>query len=96
MATYVSLFNFTDEGIQTIQDTTQRFRGSQEICEQLGVTIKDLYYTNGQYDGIAILEGDEESVSAAALAIGALGKTRTVTTRAYNVEEMKKITSKMP
>ena len=96
MATFVSLFKFTDEGIRTIQGTTERFQGSQEICKQLGVKIKDLYYTNGQYDGIAIREGDEESVSAAALAIGALGNTRTVTTRAYTVDEMKKITSKMP
>ena len=96
MATYISLFNFTDEGIRTIQETTQRFRGSQEICEQLGVKIKDLYYTNGQYDGIAIMEGDEESVSVAALAIGSLGSTRTVTTRAYTVDEMKKLTSKIP
>ena len=88
MATYISFFKFTDEGIRTIKESTQRFQGSQDICQQLGVNIKDLYYTNGQYDGIAIMEGDEESVSAAALAICTLGNTRTVTTRAYTVDEM--------
>jgi uncharacterized protein with GYD domain len=50
MATYIVLANFTDQGIRNIKDTTKRADAFKELAKSLGATMKDVYWTLGQYD----------------------------------------------
>jgi uncharacterized protein with GYD domain len=96
MATYVLLVSFTDQGIRNVKDTTKRAEAFREMAKKAGATVKDLYWTLGQYDVVTILEApDAASVTALGLSVGALGNVRTQTLPAFSAAEMGSILKKM-
>jgi uncharacterized protein with GYD domain len=96
MATFISLLNFTDQGIRNVKDSPDRYEAFRAMAENLGVTVKDVYYTVGHYDVVAVMEGSDEAVTTALLKVGSLGNVRTETLRGFSLEDMKKIIGKMP
>ena len=71
MPTYVSLLNFTDQGIRTIRDTMQRSERAAQSAQKHGISFKGLYWTVGPYDIVNIFEApDEESATAYMLEVG--------------------------
>ena len=97
MATYISLWNFTDQGIRTVKDTTKRADIVKETAQKAGVTVKDSYWTLGAYDGVSLFEApNDEAIAALGLAVGALGSVRTQIMRAFSLDEIKGVLSKMP
>jgi uncharacterized protein with GYD domain len=96
MASYITLMNFTDQGIRNVKETTKRAEAFKEAAKKAGVTVKDIYWTLGQYDIVATLEGpDDTSVTALGLSLGAMGNVHTQTLRAFGPAEMKQILDKM-
>ncbi len=96
MATYIVLSNFTDQGVRSVKETTKRADAVKEMASKFGVTVKDLYWTLGSYDVVAIFEApDEASITAFGLAIAAGGNIRTQTLRAFSKEEMGGILRKL-
>jgi uncharacterized protein with GYD domain len=91
MATFISLVNFTDQGIRSIKESPDRAAAMKTMAEKMGVSIKAVYYTVGHYDAVLIAEGSDEAVTAALLKGASLGNVRTETLRAFSVDEMKKI-----
>jgi len=96
MATFITLVNFTDQGIRNVKDSPDRFSAFQAMAEKAGVKVKSVYYTVGRYDMVVILEGPDEAATAALLKVGSLGNVRSETLRGFSVDEMKKIIAKMP
>ena len=96
MATFITLLNFTDQGIRNVKDSPARYEAFNAMAEKLGVTVKGVYWTVGHYDLMTILEGSDEAVTSALLKAGSLGNVRTETLRGYSAEEMKRIIGKMP
>ena len=96
MATYIALVDFTTDGISNIQYTTQRSQDFIDHVKKLGVEVKDTYWTMGAHDGVLIFEAaDDETATAAMLSLGARGKARTHTLRAFDRAEMDAILAKM-
>jgi uncharacterized protein with GYD domain len=96
MPTYVTLINWTEQGIKNFKDTTSRAKEAEEQMGKLGVRFTSMLWTVGPYDIVTIVEADdEESATAALLALGAQGNVRTTTMRAYDAEEMGRIVSKL-
>ncbi len=97
MATYITLLNFTDQGIRSVKETTKRAEAFKALAKKGEVTVKDIYWTLGQYDLVAILEAaDDERATAVGLSVGSLGNVRSQTLRAFSVEEIGRIIAKMP
>jgi|SRR3954469_2301740 uncharacterized protein with GYD domain len=97
MATYISLVQFTDKGIQAAKDTTQRMAGWTAKVQSMGVSVKQMYWTLGQYDQICVFEApDDETAASVLLAADILGNIRTQTLRAFTTSEMDKILGKVP
>jgi uncharacterized protein with GYD domain len=95
MPTYVTLGNFTDQGIRNFTDTPKRAKAFMDLVEQMGGMVKDIYWTMGAYDVVAIVEApDDETATAAALKVSSLGNVRTTTLRGFNMEEVETIISK--
>ena len=94
MATYVTLANFTDQGIRNVKDSPDRLDAFRAAAEKAGVTLKSVHYTVGSYDIIVVMEGADEAVTSALLKLGSLGNIRTQTMRAFSPEEIKGIISK--
>ena len=96
MATYIMLANFTDQGIRNIKDTTKRADAFKELAKSLGVTVKDLYWTLGQFDIAAIMDApDDAVVTALGLSLGKSGNVRTQTLRAFSGSDMNAILGKV-
>ena len=96
MATYLVLFNWTDQGIRNVRDTVQRYERSQELQDKHGVRLEQIYWTVGPYDMVSIAEAsDEESISAFLLELASAGNLRTTTLRAYDRDEMSGILERL-
>ena len=96
MATYILLCNFTDQGIRNVKDTTKRADAVREAGKKFGANMKEIFWTQGQYDMVVTVEApDDASVSAFALAVGAAGNIRGQTLRAYSKNEMNAILAKI-
>jgi len=96
MATYVSLLNFTDQGIRNIKDSPDRYGAFKAMAEKLGVKVIGSYYTVGRYDLVVIVEGSDEAVTTALLKGGATGNVRSETLRAFSVDEAKRFIGNIP
>ena len=96
MAMYVSLFQFTDQGIRNIKDTMKRSEAAVAEAEKMGMKITEEFRTMGAYDGVVLFDApDAETMSAFMLKIGSLGNVKTQTMRAFRKEEMEGILAKI-
>ena len=96
MVTYVMLTKFTDQGIRNVKDSPKRAEAFKQMAATFGATVKELFWTQGQYDIITVVEApDEISATALNLSIGALGNVRTESLRAFSAAEMMTIVNKM-
>jgi uncharacterized protein with GYD domain len=71
MATYVVLARFTDQGVKNAKDSPKRAAAFKQMAETFGVTVKDIFWTQGRYD-IALrlkLSAVAESSSKASMTI---------------------------
>ncbi|MHC4395092.1 MAG: GYD domain-containing protein [Planctomycetota bacterium] len=97
MAMFITLVDFTQQGIQNFKATAERADQFKAMAQKAGVTVKELYWTMGAHDAVVILEAaDDEAVTAVMLGLGSLGNVRTQTLRAFDSSEMKDIISKVP
>ena len=95
MPRYVSLIDWTEKGAESFHETVDRFEAAQQTFEQMGVRFVDIYWTLGAHDIVGILDApDDETATAALLAVGSLGNIRTKTLRAFSGEEMRAIIDK--
>ena len=96
MAMYVSLVQFTVQGIRSVKDTTKRAAAATTEAEKMGLKIRDSFWTLGPYDVVLLLEAsDDQSVTAFTLKLGSLGNVKTQTMRAFRREEMEGILAKI-
>jgi uncharacterized protein with GYD domain len=96
MAAYVLLANFTEQGVKSIKDSPKRADAFKQMAKSHGATVKELFWTLGQYDVVAIVDApDDLTMTALGLATGMLGNVRTQTLRAFSEAEIKTVLGKM-
>ena len=97
MPIYIMLANFTEQGIRKVEASPKRADDFKNAAKKAGATVRDVFWTLGQYDVVAIVEApDDVSMTAAGLGLGKLGNVRTQTLRAFSAADMKNILGKMP
>ena len=95
MARYVTLINWTDQGVKNYRDSVDRYEAARSAADAAGAQFVDAYWTIGNYDLVVVVEApDDETATAALLSVGASGNVRTTTLRAFGVEEMRAIIAK--
>jgi len=95
MPTYVSLINWTDQGLKNFKDSTSRAADFTKLAESAGGRIRELLWTVGEYDLVTVVDfPDDETATATLLQVGALGNIRSNTLRAFNAEEMDAIVAR--
>ena len=95
MVRFVSLFNFTEQGIRKFSETVSRADAFTKDAQKSGVKVTALYWTVGAHDGLVVLEApDEQTATAVLLKLGGHGNVRTQTMRAYDRAEMEPIVAK--
>ena len=97
MPTYVMLMKWTEQGAKDAKNALTRQDQGRAALEQAGGRMIGSWWTQGAYDAVVVLElPDNETASAAAIALGTQGNVRTETMRAYGREEMQRILQKLP
>ena len=97
MATFIVLGNFTEQGIRTIKESPKRSDAFKALAAKAGVKVKEIYWTQGRYDIITVIEApDAATATSLGLAIASLGNVRTETLTAFSAEEFGGILGKMP
>lgn len=88
MPRYISLIRFTEKGSSGIKQATSRARAFAKSASRAGVIIEGQYWTLGQYDGVLIMNADnEEKVLHYLTLLSAAGYARTETLRAFVDDE---------
>ena len=96
MPSYVVLYKFTDQGAKNITTTVERAKETIADNERRGFKIKGIYWTQGQYDLVAVVESpDEDSMLAGLFNIAEAGNARSETLRAFTAEEVARALQKL-
>ena len=94
MPTFVVLGNWTAEGAKAYADAPARARANDEAAVAMGGRIVATYWTLGKYDFVSIIEAPSaESLTVGLLLAGARGFARSVTMRAFTMDEFAAITA---
>jgi uncharacterized protein with GYD domain len=97
MPMYITLLNYTAQGIKDIKNAPNRVAAARRGIEAAGGKLHGFYLTMGLYDAVTVIEApSDEAAAAIALAVGAEGNVRGTTLRAFTEEEMAKIVGNLP
>jgi uncharacterized protein with GYD domain len=92
MVTYISLVNWTDQGIKSVEESPKRVEAVRQLAVRFGCEVKSFHLTIGQYDMVLMLEApDDESATKLLLSVASGGNVRTTTLRAFPEEEYRSI-----
>lgn len=92
MPTYVVLYRFTGQGAKNIKDTVKRARETTRQNEQRGFKVLGLYWTQGRFDLVSIVEApSEQAMMAGMMSIVEAGNVQSETMRAFTETEMQQI-----
>lgn len=95
MATYVILYTFTPEGAKNIRESIKRAGRVRQQNARVGFAVKDVYWTQGSYDMVAIVDApSEEAMMGAMMNVVSAGNVTSVTMRAFDAMEMSRVLAK--
>jgi uncharacterized protein with GYD domain len=87
---------FTQQGITKIKNTAKRAEDFKLMASAHSVTVKEIFWTLGQYDVVVVVDArDEMAIAALSMSAGALGNARTQTLRAFSETEIKTVLGRM-
>ena len=97
MPKFVSLINYTDEGVQHFKDFADRMEHARHGAAELGVEVDAFYLTMGRFDAVVVFDAPDAATAAKlALVNAANGRVRTETLTAFTEEEAAAIAGARP
>ena len=92
MATYITLLNWTDQGIRNIKESPDRLDAARKAVEDAGGDLGEVYMTMGAYDLVAVSHfPNDEAAATFALGTGSGGNVRSTTLKAFPESEYRRI-----
>ena len=92
MATYITLLNYTEQGIKNMKGVPERVATLRQALERVGGRMHGYRLTLGEYDAVVTIEApDDETYATFALNVAAQGNVRTTTLKAFSEEESYRI-----
>ncbi len=92
MPTFVTLLNYTDQGIRNAKGSPDRQRQVEQRLQQMGGRFIGHYLTMGPYDYVLIWEApDNETATRFMLTVGGAGNVRTTTLPALPQQQFESI-----
>jgi uncharacterized protein with GYD domain len=88
MALHIVMMKMTDQGIKDVKNAPQRIEAAVKAVEAMGGKMTGFYFTLGEYDYVAIVEGLSDQAGASyLLKLGSTGNVRTMTLKAFTRQE---------
>jgi uncharacterized protein with GYD domain len=92
MGIYISLVNWTDQGIKSVKDSPARVDDARALAKKYGCEMKDFFMTIGAYDMVVMMEApDDDAAAKFSLALASTGSVRTTTMKAFSEDAYRKI-----
>lgn len=96
MATFISLFKWTEQGIRNVQETADRAEKFKKSIKAAGGSVRNIFWTLGRYDGVIVFEAPDDATAAAVMMGGcALGNVRSETLRAFDENDIMSVLKKI-
>ncbi|HEY7570619.1 MAG TPA: GYD domain-containing protein [Nitrososphaeraceae archaeon] len=97
MSHYILLIKWTEQGINKIQESSNRYNSFKTSLEKAGGKMVGGYYTFGEYDVVIVIEApSDEVVMSLMLKVGSAGNVRTKTMKAFAAEDAWNIIKNLP
>ena len=97
MPSYLSLINWTDQGVKNIKQSPQRLDAAKAAIQAAGGRMIFFYLTMGQYDLVTLTEFPNDDAAARfLLAIGSMGNIRSTTLKAFTEDEFRNLIASLP
>ncbi len=97
MPTYISLIQYTQQGLQSIKESPKRLDAVRKEFEKAGLKIKEFFLVMGEYDIVLVSEApNDETVAKTSLMLGSKGNVRTRTSRAFTEAEFRSLIQSLP
>lgn len=91
MVTYVVLYRFTEQGRRNMKDTAHHAQHMRDVNETAGFNVIGTWWTQGQYDLVAVVEApSEEAMLSGLFSIAEEGNVESETLRAFTAEEVQR------
>lgn len=85
MPKYISLVNWTDQGIKSVKDAPKRMDAARALAKKMGCEMTKVYMTMGAHDLVVVfMAPDDETMAKLTLSIAAGGNVRTTTLKAFS------------
>jgi uncharacterized protein with GYD domain len=95
MPHYISLVNWTEQGIRNVKESPKRADALTALANKLGAKMQ-IFYTMGEFDVVSVTEAPNDDVAMQLiLEIGKMGNVRTKTLKAWSLTEATKVISKL-
>lgn len=92
MPSYLSLINWTEQGIQSVKDAPARVDNFKQAVKDAGGRVIFFYMLMGEWDVATLIEvADDATAARVLLNNGMLGNVRTQTMKAFTEEEFRTI-----
>ncbi len=96
MPTFISLFQWTEQGIHDVKNTGKRAADFRSSIQAAGGSVKNIYWTMGRYDGVIVFDAPDDATASAVMMGGcAKGNVRTETLRAFTEDEIEGVLDKI-
>lgn len=97
MSTYISLINYTEQGIRKIKESPKRLNVVKKLARKLGGELKEFYLTMGDIDIVVIYNMPDDATAAKfMLTVGSTGAIRSRTLTAFPEEQYREIIGALP
>lgn len=97
MPTYITLFRFTQQGIEKIKESPARLDRAKQMVKAAGGEIKAFYLTLGTYDIVTISEApSDEAYAKIMLTLASAGAVRSETLHAFSEAQYRKLIGELP
>jgi uncharacterized protein with GYD domain len=97
MAKFITLINYTQEGIEEFEGIPDRLEKAEALAEEMGGELEEFYLTLGEYDAVSITEvPDAKSHTAGVVTLSKAGTIETESLRAFDEEEIEEIIEAVP
>ncbi len=92
MPMFIVLGHISDEGAKNMNSFLSGLEQNMTRAESLGIKMHGWYMTQGKYDFVVVAEApDDETMLRQAFGVAGTGRARTVTMRAYTVDEIRQL-----
>lgn len=96
MAKYITLVNWTDQGIKAIKESPKRLDAARALAKKMGCELGDMFMTIGSYDMVVMFDApDDETMATFALTLASGGNVRTTTLKALPEATYRKVIAAM-